>query len=139
MRANRSMPPASVIPVLAYHDVATAADWLCLVYGFTLRVSIGTHRAQLAYGDGSVVLNGTPTGAPSASSIRHSVMVRVDDVDSHYAQALAHNATILSPPADFPYGERQYTTRDIGGHIWTFSQTLDDVDPKDWGGTLHQP
>ena len=24
---------------------------------------------------------------------------------------------------------------DIGGHRWTFSQTIADVDPADWGGT----
>lgn len=38
--------------------------------------------------------------------------------------------------ADHPYGERQYTVQDLGGHAWTFSQTLADVDPASWGGEL---
>jgi uncharacterized glyoxalase superfamily protein PhnB len=42
----------------------------------------------------------------------------------------------VAAPADFPYGERQYTVQDPGGHIWTFSQTIADVDPAAWGGVL---
>jgi hypothetical protein len=33
-----------------------------------------------------------------------------------------------------PFGERQYTAADPGGHVWTVSQTIADVDPRDWGG-----
>ncbi len=29
MIANRSVPAAPIIPVLAYEDVAEAIDWLC--------------------------------------------------------------------------------------------------------------
>lgn len=36
---------------------------------------------------------------------------------------------------DHPYGERQYVAEDPGGHRWTFSQSLVDVDPASWGGT----
>ena len=39
-------------------------------------------------------------------------------------------------PTDFPYGERQYTAQDPAGHQWTFSQTLADVAPSEWGGEL---
>jgi uncharacterized glyoxalase superfamily protein PhnB len=38
-----------------------------------------------------------------------------------------------------PYGERQYTAEDPGGHRWTFSESIADVDPADWGGTLIDP
>jgi uncharacterized glyoxalase superfamily protein PhnB len=37
-------------------------------------------------------------------------------------------------PTDFPYGERQYGAEDLAGHHWTFSETLADVAPEDWGG-----
>jgi len=43
-------------------------------------------------------------------------------------------ARILRPPADYPYGERQYTAEDLAGHRWTFSQTIADVAPEEWGG-----
>jgi hypothetical protein len=37
-------------------------------------------------------------------------------------------------PTDFEYGERQYTAEDLAGHQWTFSETLADVAPEEWGG-----
>jgi uncharacterized glyoxalase superfamily protein PhnB len=46
---------------------------------------------------------------------------------------------IVNPPADYPYGERQYTAEDPGGHHWTFSESIADVDPASWGGTLVTP
>jgi uncharacterized glyoxalase superfamily protein PhnB len=46
---------------------------------------------------------------------------------------------ILSPPADYPYGERQYSVEDLGGRRWTFSQSIADSDPASWGGELLAP
>jgi len=37
-------------------------------------------------------------------------------------------------PADFEYGERQYSAEDPAGHQWTFSETLADIAPEEWGG-----
>ena len=62
-------------------------------------------------------------------------MVRVEDVDGHYERVKMRGARIVRPPADYPYGERQYTVTDPGGHNWTFSQSIADVNPEDWGGT----
>jgi hypothetical protein len=56
MIANRSVPTATVIPVLAYTDVVEAADWLCSSFGFTVRLRIADHRAQLVYGEGAVIV-----------------------------------------------------------------------------------
>lgn len=34
-----------------------------------------------------------------------------------------------------PQGQvRQYGTTDLGGHSWTFTQSVEDVDPVTWGG-----
>jgi uncharacterized glyoxalase superfamily protein PhnB len=46
-----------------------------------------------------------------------------------------HGAEILMEPTDFEYGERQYAAQDPAGHQWTFSETLADVAPEEWGGT----
>jgi uncharacterized glyoxalase superfamily protein PhnB len=73
---------------------------------------------------------------PSPSAGTHGVHVRVADVRTHHEQAVRAGARIIHPPADHPYGERQYTAEDPGGHRWTFSQSMADVDPADWGGTL---
>ena len=128
--ANRSMPPGVVIPVLAYPDVDEAVSWLCETFGFTERWRAGGHRAQLAVGDSAVAVTEGGSGAGGAN-----VMVRVDDVDAHYAHASERGARVSGPPTDEPYGERQYTAVDPGGHTWTFSQSIADVAPEDWGGT----
>ena len=128
------MPRSVVIPELAYPDVPAAVGWLCGTFGFTVRLLIGDHRAQLNIGDGgSMVVRQGPES--SAADHAHSVMVRVENVDAHFAVAESNGARILRPPADYPYGERQYTVEDLGGHVWTFSQSIADVDPTDWGGT----
>lgn len=131
MRHNRSMPSCTVIPELAYGDVPPAAAWLCAAFGFAQRLMIADHRAQLALDDGAVVLTRREGEAVPAG---HAVMVRVDDADAHCAHARSAGAVILREPADQPYGERQYTACDVGGHVWTFSQTIADVAPEDWGG-----
>jgi uncharacterized glyoxalase superfamily protein PhnB len=128
---NRSMPPSVVIPELPYLDVREAVEWLCRTFGFKERLQIGNHRAQLTFGDGSIVVT---QGRESNASV--SILVRVDDVDRHYERTQEADARIVSPPADYPYGERQYVAEDPGGHVWTFSQTIADVDPDTWGGTL---
>ena len=126
------MPACSVIPVLAYPDVPAAVDWLCRAFGFELRLRIGAHRAQLAHGDGALVVAARAADAPAPAGM--SVMLRVADADVHCARSRAHGAVIVAAPADFPYGERQYSALDPAGHAWTFSQTLADVDPASWGG-----
>jgi uncharacterized glyoxalase superfamily protein PhnB len=137
MQRNRSIPQATVIPVLIYPDVREAVDWLCRVFGFVERVRIGeNHRSQLRFGDGAVIV-GDVRGdrrPPRPGEVTHSVMVRVDDVHAHLARAKEHGARIIMEPSDFEYGERQYTAEDPAGHQWTFSETLADIAPEEWGG-----
>jgi len=131
------MPRSEAIPVLENPDVGEAARWLCDAFGFTLRLLKGAHRAQLNVGTGAVVLVEQSSGPGRPGGRRHgeSVLVRVDDVARHHKRARRHGARILRPPADYPYGERQYSVEDLAGHVWTFSQTIKDVAPETWGGT----
>ena len=128
---NRSMPDVDVIPELAYADVRAAAAWLCQAFGFAVRLRIGGHRIQLTYGAGAVIV--VEGHEPPAG---HRVMVRVPDVDAHHAHAVAHAVRVSGEPVTYPYGERQYSALDCGGHAWTFSQSVADSDPADWGGEL---
>lgn len=130
MIANRSMPPGLIIPELPYEDVNEAATWLCQTFGFKKRLRIGSHRYQLTFGEASVV------AIERKDPGRSSILVHVANVDGHYERARQAGAQILNPPTDYPYGERQYTAEDIGGHRWTFSQSIADVDPGTWGGEL---
>ena len=135
MLANRSIPRCTVILELAYPDIGEAIDWLCDAFGFTLRLRIANHRAQLNVGDGAVVLTEQRVADGRNS---HSVMVRVENVDRHHERARQHGTRVLLSPADYPYGERQYSVEDFAGHRWTFSQSVADVHPAEWGGTPGQ-
>jgi uncharacterized glyoxalase superfamily protein PhnB len=136
------MPSAAVIPVLIYPDVREAVEWLVAALGFAQRVWIGeNHRAQLSFGDGAVIV-GDVRGdrrPPRAGEATHSVMVRVQDARAHCERAREHGARILMEPKEFEYGERQYNAEDPWGHQWTFSQTLADVAPEQWGGVTVTP
>ncbi|WP_405973061.1 VOC family protein [Streptomyces sp. NBC_00988] len=138
MKPNRSIPASTVIPVLIYPDVREAVAWLGAAFGFAERVRIGEdHRAQLAFGDGAVIVGdvGHDRRPPRPGEVTHSVTVRVENVAAHYERSRDHGARIIMEPTDFEYGERQYTAQDLAGHRWTFSETLADVAPEDWGGT----
>ena len=137
MKRNRSIPSAAVIPVLVYPDVRAAVAFLEAAFGFVERVQIGEdHRSQLSFGDGAVIV-GDVRGdrrPPRAGDETHSVVVRVDDARAHCEHARAHGAKILMEATDFEYGERQYSAEDHAGHRWTFSETLRDTAPEEWGG-----
>jgi uncharacterized glyoxalase superfamily protein PhnB len=140
MRSNRSIPAAEVVPVLVYPDVRDAVAWLERAFGFRERVKIGEgHRSQLRVGEGGAVIVADTYGdriPPRAGQETHQVLVRVEDVRAHCERARAAGTRILREPADFEYGERQYTAEDPVGHRWTFSETVADVAPEEWGGEL---
>ena len=99
--ANRSVPAATVIPELPYADVVEASDWLCEALGFTVRLRIGSHRAQLAYGEGAVIVMDGGSGEIASQSM----LVRVADADAHHERARAAGARIMKPPTDYPSGD----------------------------------
>jgi uncharacterized glyoxalase superfamily protein PhnB len=142
MKPNRSVPASTVIPVLIYPDVREAVAWLGAAFGFTERLQIGEgHRSQLRVGDGDMIV-AEPRGdrrPPRPGEVTHSVTVRVEDARAHCERAREHGARILMEPTDFEYGERQYNAEDPAGHQWTFTETLGDVAPEDWGGILTTP
>lgn len=139
---NRSAPTPSVIPVLTYANVGEAVDWLTRVLGFQERVRIGDHRAQLSFGDGALIVadeSGDRCAPVAEQGVTHAVMLRVEDIDTHYAAVRAAGGSILSEPQDMPYGERQFSIQDPAGHRWTFTQAVADVAPEEWGGRSVQP
>jgi uncharacterized glyoxalase superfamily protein PhnB len=104
--------------------------------------------AELTIGDGAVIVterrvtqvldspDATVLRPPRRGVVSHATVVRVDDVDAHYRKSRQTGARIVQAPEDKPWGERQYTVEDLAGHSWTFSQTIADVDPSNWGGEL---
>jgi uncharacterized glyoxalase superfamily protein PhnB len=139
---NRSAPTATVVPVLIYEDVGKAIDWLCGAFGFAERLRVGgrdgrvTH-AQLLVGEGAVMLGapGAEFRPPRSNEVNQYVLVHVENVDQHFEHAKRFGARIVHPPTNMPFGERPYTTEDLAGHRWTFSQSIADVTPEHWGAT----
>ncbi len=138
MRPNRSIPSATVIPVLVYPDVRAAVAWLTEAFGFMETVRIGEdHRAQMRIPpDGAMIVADTDTvrRPPGPDGYTHVVKVRVEDVGAVYERARAHGAQVVQEPVDRQYGERECTVVDLAGHRWEFMQTLRDVAPEEWGG-----
>jgi uncharacterized glyoxalase superfamily protein PhnB len=133
------MAPGAVVPVLSYQDVAQAIEWLCGAFGFAERLRTpaepdgAIHHAQLAIGEGAAILTGE-RGAPKSRS--GSVLVHVEDLDAHFERARKFGAKIVRAPSTAEFGERQYTAEDVEGRSWTFSQSVADVKPEDWGAQV---
>lgn len=128
------MPNCTIIPVMEYDNVPEVIDWLCNCFGFTERWRIGDHRAQLSFEGGTIVV----TANKSEEVSRQSLLVRVKNVEAHYHRSRILGVPILQTPTDFPYGERQYTAEDLNGYKWTFSQSIKDVMPEEFGGVTNQ-
>jgi uncharacterized glyoxalase superfamily protein PhnB len=135
---NRSIPAATVIPVLIYPDVRAAVSWLTEAFGFVECVRIGEdHRSQLQIGTDGAMIVADVRGekqAPQAGMVTHVIKVRVADVDGQLDRARSHGARVLQEPTEYPYGERECTVEDLAGHRWQFTQTMRDVAPEEWGG-----
>jgi uncharacterized glyoxalase superfamily protein PhnB len=143
MRANRSIPPATVIPVLVYPDVRAAVAWLTSAFGFGERVRIGdAHRAQMSIGEEGAMIIADVRGEhrpPRQGYVTQLVKVRVEDVAAQFERARAFGARILETPTDQVYGEREFTVEDLAGHRWQFTQTIRDVAPEEYGCTTVEP
>ena len=126
-----------------YQDAARMIDWLCEAFGFELRLKVEgddgrIEHSELTYGDAVLMVGaerrGTRWGIRAASPKTAGIetgglMLYLDDVDAHCAQARAHGATIVSEPAVHDYGEdywadRSYGAQDLDGHVWWFTQRL---------------
>jgi uncharacterized glyoxalase superfamily protein PhnB len=135
---NRSIPAATVIPVLVYPDVRAAVAWLTTAFGFVEHIRIGeAHRSQMGVGDDGALIVADVHGEqvpPQPGTVTHVIKVRVADVDALCERARSHGAEVVQDPTDYEYGERECTIEDLAGHRWQFSQTLRDVAPEEWGG-----
>jgi uncharacterized glyoxalase superfamily protein PhnB len=141
LKKNRSAPNFAVIPVLYYHDVREAVEWLTTVLPFTERLRNSDTRCQLLHSNGAIVVAKPGVHTNDASSTlqspgAHSVTLRVTGIDALFGRAKAAGARVLAEPADHMYGERQCSFLDPWGHPWTLSETIFDSDPADWGGEL---
>ena len=114
-----------VIPVLPYADIRAAHDFLVAVVGLESG-GLVEHDGRVVHGE--VRAGGRrfwlheaagPLTTPAVSGTRTGgIVLQVDDVDAHHEHAKAAGATILRPPTDEDYGQREYGLRDPEGHDW---------------------
>ncbi len=119
-----------IYPVLFYRDAAAALDWLVRVFGFTRRMAAADEdgrisHAELSFDRGVIMLAGVNAergwqSPVTLKAVNQSVCVYVADPDAHHARAVAAGAEILLPLTTKDYGARDYTCRDLEGHVWTF-------------------
>ncbi len=131
-----------VVPMLTYADGPAAMDWLVEVFGFEeqtrwLDDEGRVDHGELRTGDGLVMVASTNTAYEGPSAHRQhcgpadawlsspyvvdGVLVYVDDIDAHYARAVAADAPTLSEIESGGPG-RLYRTEDLEGHRWMFMQ-----------------
>lgn len=133
--SNRSIPAGTFIPALSYaQNVGTVIDWLVGAFGVTERFRAGDSHGQIAFGNGGCLISGQRSDLVIGNA--QHLTIQVPNVDLIYERAKAFGAEIVSEPQEFMYGERQFVARDLGGHLWNFSQSLHDVDPVSWGGIM---
>jgi uncharacterized glyoxalase superfamily protein PhnB len=128
-----------------YREPATMIDWLCRAFGFEVRIKVdgddgSIEHSELTYGEGLIMVGGERYGPSqrfgvdmksplSARCNTQGLMVYVDDVDVHCAQARSAGATIVDEPALHDYGEEYWADRSYGaidpeGHLWWFAQRI---------------
>ena len=121
-----------IIPALRYRNGAAAIDWLCAAFGFERKMVVPADggrvaHAELTLGNGMIMLGDVETeygrlvAAPEKGRpVTQGIYVVVDDADAHYARAKAAGAEIVIDVKTQDYGGRDYTARDLEGHVWTF-------------------
>jgi uncharacterized glyoxalase superfamily protein PhnB len=124
------MPDPKIYPCLRYEDAPAAIDWLGKAFGFEkLMVVPGPEgtvaHAELKYGPCVVMLGSVkndPYGASpkTLKAITQTIYIGLDDPDAHCAKARAAGADVFREPVDTDYGSREYSCRDLEGHVWSF-------------------
>ncbi len=118
-----------MFPTLRYRDAPAALGQLTEAFGFTVAARYdgedGTVlHAELAYGDGAVMVGSKGHGGPFDEAMGDAgpsgVYVVVDDPDAHCERARRAGVEILVPPTDQDYGSRDYLARDAEGNVWSF-------------------
>ena len=122
------------ISTLVYSDPETAHEFLVRVFGLgpgelTRDDKDRVFHAELQAGDGVVWLQAESEDYKLASPLSigastSSVVILVDDVDAHFEHAKERGAEILYAPVDQPYGYREYSARDLEGHLWSFMKPI---------------
>ena len=133
--AHRAEAPRSPVELarlaiaVYYPKPATAARWLADAFGLTPTNPIpdsDSERAWIEFHVGNCSLlvfglgsaSGGPEPAPAAGT--HVPWLFVDDLDAHFARAVARGADVVE--GIHSHGYRAYVAKDPDGYTWTIAQ-----------------
>ena len=126
----------SIFPILRYDDARGAIRSLCATFGFVELFSVPAsgpfvRHAQLKLGTNIIMLGSVrpDDGMKSPRTLgaaTQALCVYIDDLDAHFERARSAGAEIASAPKDTDFGAREYHSRDLEGHLWTFGTYLPD-------------
>ena len=144
-RSETSVLMPDIYPRLASDDEHSAVEYLGRVFQLEeIREARVEHNetmlAWLRTGSGVVMVGHADEEVHQISSPRSvgkttvQMMVYVDDIDAHYAHAVANGADISLSIEDAFYGERRYEATDLEGHRWHFGESFEHVRAR--GGTV---
>ena len=128
-----------LFPFLRYRDAPAAVDWLVKAFGFSEQMVVPNENgtvahAELTLGPGVIMLATARDDELNIKSPRDlgavsgGIYVYVQDVDVHCEQARTAGAEIIRGPEDTDYGSREYTARDLEGHLWSFGTYRPDAE-----------
>lgn len=141
MIINRSVPTDTVLPHVAYRNVAEAIAWLSNAFGFAGHYHYGNpiSGAQVRAGNAWIMLKQM---APESRTPRElgfgtqSLTIFIEDLEAHFARAQAAGVTLVEDLHETVYGELQYAALDLDGHHWLFSRHARDLSPDAWGAIV---
>ncbi|MGC2162833.1 MAG: VOC family protein [Silvibacterium sp.] len=141
MISNRSVPTDTLLPHIAYRDVAEAVAWLSGTFGFVEHFRYGdpVSGAQMKLGNAWIMVHRVRDGNLTPKQLGYgtqSLTVFVDQVEAHFAHAKSAGAKIVEDLHETVYGELQYGAEDLDGHLWLFSRHARDLSPEQWGATV---
>jgi len=132
-----------VTPALVVDGAAAALEFYQQVFGASERTRIpgpagSIAHAEIEVGDSVLIVEDVSpylgTKAPPATGLDGSptfLYVYVEDVDATVDQAVKLGATLVRPPQDQFYGDRDGFIIDPFGHAWTVSSHVEDVEPAE--------
>jgi uncharacterized glyoxalase superfamily protein PhnB len=117
----------NIFPALRYQNGPAAMEWLGRAFGFEKQMVVpgpeGTiAHAQMKLGPDLIMLGSARhQGAQNPwDDVKQGIYVHIADVDAHYARAKAAGAEIVRELQNTDYGAREYSVRDLEGHLWSF-------------------
>lgn len=121
------------VSILRYQDLRAAVAFLANAFGIECTFAAEANgmivHAQLRVGSSRLFLSPdnpddlyamrSPTVLPGTNQCVYLVVASDAEVDDHARRAEAAGAVIVAAPHDTDYGGREYSCRDLEGHIWS--------------------